>query len=169
MGPFFPVVVVLLVMTGALAVGVGFRYLFITSPDQAAVNRAPRISDIAFERDASAVCHDYVHVFDTETTLGKTPSQREAGAFLESIATSYDQMVARLRGVHVNVTADGPAVATWLDQWAQYDAYGHRYAAALTAGTERDLVTHDTARIDALLRQRNAFAQANHMSACVFH
>jgi len=146
---------------------VAIRFLFVTSPDQAAVNHAPRISDTSFERAAVSVCKGYVRVFDTETTLGKTPSNVEAGDFLDSIAASFDRMVAELRALPV-APADEVNVAQWLAQWQTYDAYGHRYAAAVRTGSERDLVARDKTTIDGLLRQRNGFAKANHMSACAF-
>ena len=50
-----------------------------------------------------------------------------------------------------------------------YDAYGHQYAAAVKTGSERDLVAHDSARIGALRRERNGFANANSMATCAFN
>lgn len=148
--------------------GIGARYLFFTSPDQAAAQHAPRIADRAFERAASSVCARYVTVFDTATTLSKEPTQVQAGDFLESIATSFDTMVAQLRAIPV-APADRAAVDQWLADWDAYDAYGHQYAAAVKTGAERDLVTHDSARIGALRRQRNGFANANSMGTCAFN
>ena len=168
LGPFFPVVVAILLLTGALGLGVLVRYLFVTSPDQAAVNRAPRIADTTFERAAVGVCKGYVRIFDTATTLSKQPSQAQAGSFLEAIATSFDQMVVQLRALPV-APADQTNVSQWLMDWQTYDAYGHRYAAAVSAGTERDLVAHDKNTVDGLLRRRNGFAKANHMSTCAFN
>ncbi|MHB8464668.1 MAG: hypothetical protein ACYDH6_14455 [Acidimicrobiales bacterium] len=155
-------------LTVTLGVGVLIRYLFVTSPDQAAVNRAPRIADVAFERAAVNVCQRYSRTFDTETTLSKQPSQAQAGAFLESIASSFDHMVGELRALPV-ADADRTNVAQWLGDWQTYDAYGHRYAAAVKSGTERDLVAKDKNAVDGLLRTRNAFANANHMGACAFN
>ena len=154
----------------ALVAGIGLtiRYGLVTSPDEAATNAAPRISDGAFEHSASAICSTYVKVFDTETTLGDTPTKEEAGAFLSSIAGSFDTMVIALRDLPV-AAPDRTAVETWLSDWEKYDAYGHQYAAAVKAGAERDLVAHDKTSVDALLRTRNGFAHANHMSPCAFH
>ena len=143
------------------------RYLFVTSPDQAAVAAAPRISDTAFERRAEDVCRRYVQVFDTATTLGQSPSARDSGDFLEHIASTFDGMVAQLHALPV-APADRTAVAAWLGQWDAYDTFGHRYAAAVAAQSERDLVEQDSAAQGALRRSRNAFATANHMPACVF-
>jgi hypothetical protein len=150
-----------------LGAGLAIRYAFVTSPDQAAVNAAPRIRDAGFERAASGVCKQYVQVFNTETTLGHFPTKDQRGDFVESIARSFDQMVAGLRALPV-AAADQAAVEQWLADWDGYDAYGHQYAAAIRAGAERDLVTRDTKRIDALQRRRNGFARANHMAACAF-
>ena len=150
-----------------LAGGLAIRYLFVTSPDQAAVNAAPRISDTAFERAAAGVCAQYVHVFDTGTTLGNQPSQGQSGQFLSNIADTFDAMVTQLKAIPV-AAVDRAAVAHWLAQWEAYDAFGHRYAVAVGKGQERDLVTQDSAAQGALRRQRNAFAQANHMGSCAF-
>ncbi|HEY2430032.1 MAG TPA: hypothetical protein VGI06_13930 [Acidimicrobiales bacterium] len=151
------------VLGGGLAV----RYLFVTSPDQAAVNAAPRISDTAFERAAAAVCSRYVHVFDTGTTLGNQPSQAQSGRFLTTIADTFDAMVVELKALPV-AAADRPAVDHWLGQWDTYDAFGHQYAAAVAKGQERDLVARDSASQGTLRRERNAFAEANHMRSCAF-
>jgi len=159
--------VIIAVVVAVLLIGLAVRYAFYTSPDQAAVNKAPRISDTSFEQAASAVCKEYVTKFDTATTLGKSPSAAQSGAFLESIASTFDAMVARLSALPV-AAADRPAVAQWLSQWREYDAYGHTYAAAVRDRAERDLVRSDVARVDAMLRARNGFAKANHMSACAF-
>ena len=148
--------------------GIGARYLFFTSPDQAAAQHAPRIADRAFEKAASSVCARYVTVFDTATTLSKEPTQVQAGDFLESIATSFDAMVAQLKALPV-APADRAAVDHWLADWDAYDAYGHQYAAAVKTGSERDLVAHDSARIGALRRERNGFANANSMATCAFN
>lgn len=151
-----------------LGVGVGGRYLFFTSADDAAVKQAPLISDPSFTQAADTVCKHYVTVFNTENTLDKEPSQAQAGDFLESIATSFDAMVGQLRTIPVK-PADQAAVGQWLNDWDAYDAYGHTYAAAVRAGSERDLVVHDSSRIGALRRRRNGFAKANHMGACAFN
>jgi len=166
-GPFFVPVVITVVAIAALALGLVVRYAFYTSPDQAAVNKAPRIADTAFERAASGVCQQYVHVFDTATTLGKSPTAAQSGEFLDSIASSFDAMVGRLSALPVAAT-DRPAVAQWLSEWREYDAFGHQYAAAVRNSAERDLVRNDVSHIDGILRTRNGFAKANHMSACAF-
>jgi hypothetical protein len=153
-----------LILIGGLVI----RFAFVTSPDQAAVKAAPRISDTRFEAAAVAVCKQYVQVFNTETTLGDTPTEAQSGRFLESIADSFDAMVVKLSAIPV-AAADQTAVTNWLTQWRQYDAYGHTYAAAVSKGAERDLVAHDQTSIDGLLRRRNAFAKANHMSSCSFN
>jgi len=158
------VVVAFVVLAGGLAV----RYLFVTTADDAAVHNAPRISDTSFERAATAVCKRYVSVFDTATTLGKEPSQVEAGDFLEQIARQFDQMSTQLKAIPVSA-ADQTAVNQWLADWEAYDAYGHQYAAAVRSGNERDLVVRDTGRIGSLRRRRNGFAKANHLSACAFN
>jgi hypothetical protein len=149
------------------AVGVGIRYAFVTSADQAAINAAPRITDTAFEASATAVCKRFVQVFNTETTLGNLPTNAQSAGFLDSIATSFDSMVAQLRALPVG-SSSFSLVQGWFNEWDTYDAYGHRYAAAVKAGSERDLVANDKSNIDGLLRQRNAFAKANHMGACAF-
>ncbi|GAC1318421.1 MAG: hypothetical protein NVSMB12_17240 [Acidimicrobiales bacterium] len=151
-----------------LGAGIGARYLFFTSPDEAATSHAPRIADRGFEKAASSVCARYVHVFDTATTLSKEPSQAQAGDFLQSIATDFDTMVTQLKALPVTA-ADQPAVTQWLADWDAYDEYGHEYAAAVRTGAERDLVTHDSARIGALRRRRNGFAHANSMGTCAFN
>ena len=168
LGPFFVPAVITAVVILVLGLGVALRYAFYTSPDQAAVNSAPRISDTGFESSATAVCKEYVTVFNTETTLGQDPTAAQSGRFLDSIATSYDAMVVKLSALPVSA-ADRPAVAQWLDEWRQYDAFGHEYAAAVTNGAERDLVRQDVGRIDGILRVRNGFAKANHMGACAFN
>jgi hypothetical protein len=162
------VVVAMVVALVVLGGGLIIRYAFVTSPDQAAVANAPRISDTAFEAAASAVCRQYVQVFNTATTLGNSPTAAQSGAFLESIAQSFDALVAKLSAVPV-APADQAKVAAWLADWRTYDAYGHRYAAAVSAQAERDLVAHDQATIDGILRRRNGFAKANHMSSCAFN
>ena len=167
LGPFFVPVVITMVAVGILVLGLVLRYAFYTSPDQAAVKNAPRISDTAFEQAASGVCKQYVTKFDTATTLGKSPDAAQSGAFLESIASSFDAMVARLSALPV-AAADRPAVAQWLSEWRDYDAFGHQYATAVRNSAERDLVRTDVARIDGILRLRNGFAKANHMAACAF-
>jgi hypothetical protein len=160
--------VAIAVVTAILIAGVGLRYAFYTSPDQAAVKNAPRITDTAFEHAAVGVCKRYVGVFNTATTLGNDPTAAQSGAFLESIADSFDAMVTQLSALPVS-PADQGAVQAWLADWKTYDAYGHEYATAVRNGAERDLVHNDVSRIDAILRRRNGFAQANHMGSCVFH
>jgi len=167
LGPFSAPAIAVVVGCVVLGAGIGARYLFFTSPDDAAVARAPRIADRPFEQAASAVCAHYVNVFDTATTLGKEPSQSQAGDFLSSIAGSFDAMVAQLKEIPVG-SADQAAVHHWLDDWDAYDSYGHQYAAAVKTGSERDLVSNDSARIGALRRERNGFARANHMGTCAF-
>ena len=167
LGPFAPLVAVAVILGVVIAIGIAIRFAFVTSPDQAATNRAPRIHDTAFEQAATTVCKRYVTLFDTETTLGKTPSNAESAAFLASIAASFDRMVGELRSLPV-AAADRPAVDAWLGQWNEYDAYGHQFAAAVAQGAEGPLVAHDKNRIDGLQRDRNGFARANHMSACAF-
>lgn len=161
-------VVAVAVACAVLTVGLGARYLLFTSADDAAARQAPRISDTAFEQRATDVCRRYAQVFDTATTLSKEPSQAEAGDFLDGIATTFDVIVGELRAIPV-APADQGAVGAWLADWDAYDAYGHRYAAAVRAGAERDLVATDSSRIGALRRRRNGFARANHMSSCAFN
>ena len=153
--------------TVVLAGGLAIRYAFYTSPDQAAVNNAPRISDTAFEQAAVVVCKQYVTVFDTATTLGQDPTVQQSGQFLDNIARTFDEMVVKLSAIPV-AAPDQPAVGQWLSDWRAYDAYGHQYAAAVAKGAERDLVRNDVTRVDAILRQRNGFAKANHMGTCAF-
>ena len=151
-------------------VGLLIRYVFVTSADEAATASAPRISDVAFEQGATAVCKRYIDVFDTATTLVHLASKEQTGDFLESIARSFDQMVVSLRAVPIAaIPGDRAPIEQWLADWEAYDAYGHRYAAAVRVGGERDLVAHDKTTIDGLLRRRNGFARANHLSACAFH
>jgi hypothetical protein len=76
-------------------------------------------------------------------------------------------MVSQLKQIPV-ASGDQGAVRHWLDEWDAYDSYGHQYAASVKAGSERDLVGNDSARIGALRRERNGFARANHMSTCAF-
>jgi hypothetical protein len=166
-GPFFVPVVITVVAVAVLGLGLAIRYAFYTSPDQAAVNRAPRIGDTGFEQAATRVCKQYVTVFNTATTLGKNPTAAQSGAFLDSIASTFDAMVARLAALPV-ASADQPAVSQWLSEWRDYDTFGHQYAAAVRNGAERDLVRNDVSRVDGILRTRNGFAKANHMSACAF-
>jgi len=158
------------VLVGCLVLGGGLaiRYLFVTSPDQQAVKDAPRITDAAYEAKATAICKSYEHLFNTETTLGQTPTQEQAGAFLDHIAGSFDAMVDTLAQIPVTPAAQGP-VAQWLSEWRQYDSFGHTYAAAVAQGAERNLVTEDSAGEGKLRRTRNGFAKANHMSACAFN
>ena len=166
-GPFFVPAVITIVAVAVLVLGLVVRYAFYTSPDQAAVNKAPRITDTSFEQAANAVCKDYVHRFDTATTLGKSPTAAQSGTFLDSIASTFDAMVVRLSALPV-AAADQAAVSQWLSEWRDYDAFGHQYAAAVANRAERDLVHSDVSRIDGILRVRNGFAKANHMSACAF-
>jgi hypothetical protein len=151
-----------------LGAGLAIRALFVTSPDQQATKDAPRISDTAFEAKAVAICSHYVQVFNTETTLGDTPSSAQSGAFLDSIATSFDQMVTQLETIPVQAVDQG-TVAGWFAQWHQYDAFGHTYAAAVRSGTEGPLVETQKSSMDELLRKRNAFARANNMKKCSFN
>ena len=155
-------------MITVMVLGLVIRYAFYTSPDQAAVNSAPRISDTAFEQSATAVCKRYKVVFDTATTLGDDPTAAASGDFLDHIASTFDAMVAQLSALPVAVAAR-PAVSQWLDEWRDYDAFGHQYATAVRNSAERDLVRTDVSRIDGILRTRNGFAKANHMSACAFN
>jgi hypothetical protein len=166
-GPFFVPVVAIVIATGVLIGGIALRYAFYTSPDQAAVKDAPRISDTSFETAATSVCKQYVVVFDTATTLGQDPTEQQSGQFLANIATTFDEMVTKLSAIPV-ATPDRSAVDAWLADWRTYDAYGHEYAAAVSQGAERDLVQNDVSRIDAILRRRNGFAKANHMGTCAF-
>jgi hypothetical protein len=168
LGPFFAPVIAIAVVTAILIAGIGIRYAFYTSPDQAAVNDAPRITDTAFEHAAAAVCSHYVGVFNTASTLSQDPTAGQSGAFLDGIATAFDAMVVQLSALPVAPT-DRAQVDSWLADWRTYDAYGHQYASAVRNGAERDLVRNDVGRIDAILRRRNGFAQANHMGSCVFH
>jgi hypothetical protein len=158
----------IVVGVAVLGAGLAIRYLFVTSPDQAAVKHAPRIADVGFERAANSVCKEYVHVFDTGTTLDKQPSERQAGQFLDEIATTFDAMVVKLAALPV-APADQTAVSHWIGQWRDYDAFGHQYAGAVGKGQERDLVEKFSGPEGELRRQRNAFATANHMSSCVFN
>ena len=167
LGPFFVPVVITAVAVAVLGLGLVIRYAFYTSPDQAAVQHAPRISDTAFEASATGVCKHYVTVFNTATTLGKSPSAGQSGDFLDNIASSFDAMVARLAALPL-AAPDRPAVSQWLAQWRDYNSFGHQYAAAVRSGAEGDLVHSDLSRIDGILRQRNGFAKANHMAACAF-
>lgn len=148
-------------------VGIGARYAFFTSADQTATAQAPRISDRSFSAAAVVVCKKYVEEFNTATTLGHFPSKDRTGDFLNTIATTFDQLVVELRALPVAAT-DQSAVAQWFADWDAYNTYGHRYAAAARAGAERDLVAHDSKMIGTLLRRRNAFAKANHMATCAF-
>ena len=166
-GPFFVPVVAIVVATGVLIGGVAIRYAFYTSADQAAVKDAPRISDTSFEHGAVAVCKQYVTVFDTATTLSQDPTAQQSGDFLANIATTFDAMVVQLSAIPV-AGPDQAAVNGWLADWRTYDAYGHQYAAAVVQGAERSLVQNDVTRIDSILRRRNGFAKANHMSPCAF-
>jgi len=160
-------VVAVVILTVGLILGLVVRYAFYTSPDQAAVKNAPRINDTGFEHAAVSVCKQYVTVFDTATTLGKSPTAVQSGQFLDAIAVTFDEMVTRLSALPV-AAADRAAVQQWLADWRQYDAYGHQYAAAVSKGAERDLVHNDLVRVDAILRRRNGFAKANHMGTCAF-
>jgi hypothetical protein len=161
-------VVAIVIGTGVLIAGIGLRYAFYTSADQTAVKDAPRISDTPFEQAATSVCKQYVVVFNTATTIGQDPTEQQSGQFLENIATTFDAMVGKLSAIPV-AAPDRSAVNAWLADWRTYDAYGHQYAAAVSQGAERDLVQNDVSRIDAILRQRNGFAKANHMGACSFN
>jgi len=156
-----------LIAVVVLGGGLFIRYAFYTSPDQAAEKKAPRITDTAFERAAVAVCQQYVQVFNTDTTLGDQPTEQQSGEFLENIASTFDAMVAKLKTIPV-AAADQAAVSQWLAQWDEYDAFGHKYAAAVSKGDERDLVSQNAASQGTLRRQRNAFAAANHMRSCDF-
>ncbi len=167
LGPFFVPVMITVVAVAVLGLGLAIRYAFYTSPDQAAVKDAPRISDTTFEAAATGVCKQYVTVFNTATTLGQDPTAAQSGNFLDSIATTYDAMVVKLSALPV-APADRPAVSQWLAEWRAYDAFGHQYAAAVRNGAERDLVRSDVSRIDGVLRTRNGFAKANHMGRCAF-
>jgi hypothetical protein len=162
------VVVAIVIGVVVLGAGLAIRYLFVTSPDQAAVKHAPRIADVRFERAANAVCKQSVHVFDTGTTLDKQPTQSQSGHFLENIALTFDGMVAKLAALPV-AAPDHTTVGNWLAQWRAYDAFGHQYAAAVGKGQERDLVEKFSGPEGELRRQRNAFATANHMPSCVFN
>jgi hypothetical protein len=167
-GPFYVPAFITVIAVAVLALGLVIRFAFYTSPDQAAVSRAPRIGDTSFEASATSVCKQYVTVFNTATTLGKSPTAAQSGAFLDSIASTFDAMVARLSSLPV-ATPDRPAVSQWLGEWRDYDAFGHQYAAAVSSGAERDLVRNDVTRIDGILRARNGFAKANHMGDCSFN
>ncbi|GAC1318793.1 MAG: hypothetical protein NVSMB16_14870 [Acidimicrobiales bacterium] len=166
-GPFWYVFIGVAVGCGLLAVGVGGRYLFFTSADDAAVTHAMLISDAGFEQSATGICKQYVHIFDTATTLSKQPTQVQAGEFVEAIAGQFDTMVVQLKTLPV-APADQAAVSQWFADWDAYNAYGHQYAGAVRSGSERDLVVADSKRIGALRRHRNGFARANHMGACAF-
>jgi hypothetical protein len=166
-GPFFAAVVAVLIAVVVLGGGLFIRYAFYTSPDQAAEKHAPRITDTAFERAAVAICQQYVQVFNTDTTLGDQPTEQQSGDFLETIASTFDAMVAKLKTIPV-APADQAAVSRWLAQWDEYDAFGHQYAAAVSKGDERNLVSENAASQGTLRRQRNAFAAANHMRSCDF-
>jgi hypothetical protein len=132
------------------------------------VQHAPRITDTAFEQAANTVCKQYVNVFDTATTLSKAPTAAESGQFLQTIATTFDEMVVKLSALPVT-GADQAKVGQWLADWRDYDAYGHLYSEAVRNGAERDLVRHDLTRVDGILRRRNGFAKANHMRTCAFN
>ena len=151
LGPFFAPAVAIATVTVILIAGISIRYAFYTSPDQAAVNDAPRITDTAFEHAAADVCKHYVGVFNTAVTLGSDPTAGQSGSFLDGIASTFDAMVVQLSALPV-AQADRAAVAAWLADWQTYDAYGHQYATAVRNGAERDLVHNDVARIDAILR-----------------
>ncbi|GAC1305417.1 MAG: hypothetical protein NVSMB16_00960 [Acidimicrobiales bacterium] len=166
-GPFWYVFIGVAIGCAVLAFGVGGRYLFFTSADDAAVKHATLISDSGFEQSASGICKQYVHIFDTATTLSKEPSQVQAGDFVEAIAAQFDTMVVQLKTLPV-APADQAAVNQWFADWDAYNAYGHRYAGAVRSGSERDLVVADSKRIGALRRHRNGFARANHMGSCAF-
>ena len=158
----------MLVGCALLGGGLAIRYLFVTSPDQKAVDDAPRITDTAFEHKAIAVCTQYQHTFHTASTLGDDPSESQAGSFLEGIANTFDALVAQLSDIPV-APADQPAVNQWLSEWAQYDQFGHQYASAVSSGSEDQLIRSGAATEGRLRRDRNAFATANHMGACVFN
>jgi hypothetical protein len=168
LGPFYVVVLSVAVACLVLAAGLAIRYLFVTSPDQAAVKHAPRITDVSFEKAANSVCKQYVQVFDTGTTLDNQPTERQSGQFLENIAQTFDAMVVKLAALPV-VPPDQAAVSHWLTQWRDYDAFGHQYATAVGKGQERDLIVKYSGQQGELRRQRNAFATANHMPSCVFN
>jgi hypothetical protein len=166
-GPWLGAVIAVVVAVLALGGGLVIRYAFVTSPDQKAEQDAPRITDTTFEAAATGVCKQYVQQFNTDTTLGQQPTQAQAGHFEEVIAGTFDAMVTKLSALPV-APSSRPAVEQWLTEWRQYDAFGHEYAAAISTGTERDLVEQDSSSEGALRRAKNGFAEANHMGSCSF-
>jgi hypothetical protein len=139
-----------------------------TTADQAAVDRAPRIADTAFEAAARTDCKQTAHIFDTATTLPSLASSQQSADLLDQIDATFDALVVRLRQIPVTA-ADQPATAGWLADWDAYVAFGHTYAAAVRNGTDGTLSRGPAAaREGEIRRRRNAFAQANRMQACVF-
>jgi hypothetical protein len=136
--------------------------------DAAAQKAAPRITDSAFESAASAVCRDTAQVFDVATTLPKIPTQTQAADLLVAIDGHFATMVAKLRQL-TPAPADQAAVKTWLSDWDSYVAFGSKYADAVRAGAERDVVRNDSASQGDLRRRLQSFAVVNHMKACRFN
>jgi hypothetical protein len=137
------------------------------SKDTAAVKAAPRVTDSRFLSAARAACKDTARQFDTDTTLGQTPSNAQSADFLENIDATFADLVRRLRALPVS-PADQAAVQAWLADWDAYVAYGHTYAAAVRKGSDRALVQRDAASQGALRRRLRAFATANHIAECRF-
>jgi hypothetical protein len=157
------------VIVGVLGATAATAITACSSRDSAAIARAPRISDTAFEAAARGICRQAVRTFDTAPTLPKIPTNAERAETLDTIADTFSTMVAQLRATPV-AAADRPAVAQWLAEWDQSIAFGRRYADAVRAGAEGAIVrdARTTSAQGELRRRLNAFAAANNLKTCVF-
>jgi len=137
--------------------------------DATARRHAPRLADASFERSAGAVCRTAAHSFDAVTTLPKTPTRDQSADLLVAIDGIFATMVESLHGLRPPAgPADEAAVRAWLRDWDAYVEFGSRYAAAVRAGTDGELVKREGRAEGELRRHLRAFAAVNHMGACVF-
>jgi hypothetical protein len=128
------------------------------------VDRAERVADTGFLRQASARC-----VRAEEEDIGPN-RKRVTGAAeadrIEALAAGWDAMVTDLRALPVDA-ADEAKVDRWLGAWERWTSLGHAYADALRAGDAAG-AERIVDRSQAPKRAINHFAYVNGISDCVF-
>lgn len=129
------------------------------------------IHDAAFVRQANAVCRKQLPGLraqkDKSDIFGSTPKNNRAATAdkIEKAADGLDAVAAQLAALPVR-EQDQPAVATWLEEWANYTGVGRKYAQAVR--TARDsTISSVAAEANGPVHNVARFARANHIDDCV--
>jgi hypothetical protein len=86
---------------------------------------------------------------------------------IDQAAKGLDDLANQLAALPA-AAADRPPIATWLDQWHQYDAVGHQYAAYLRAHGTNGKAPAVLQTGAVLAKSIDNFTRANGLSNCEF-